>query len=79
MKLLLNWVRQPTTVAGISAAFGTFAALLVHQVTWAQAVPLLAGAFMSIALPDNSLAKGDAIALGQAIMTKLHGNDNAGA
>jgi len=79
MNLVLKWVRQPTTVAGLSAAFGTFTALLVHQITWTQAVPLLAGAAVSIALPDNSVAKGDAIALSQAIMTKLHGNDNARA
>jgi hypothetical protein len=77
MNLLLKWLRQPTTVAGLSAAFGTFTALLGHQVTWAQAIPLLAGAAVSIALPDNSIAKADAIALGQAIMTGLHGNDNA--
>ncbi len=52
-----NWIQQPTTVAGVSAIFGTFVALLIHQVTWAQAIPLFAGAAASAILPDNSGAK----------------------
>ena len=49
-----TWIQQPTSVAGIAAAFGTLSAVLSHQISWAQAGPLLAGAIMSVALPDNS-------------------------
>lgn len=54
---LRAWLRQPTTVGGISAVVGTVVAMALMQITWYQAAPLLAGAAMSIILPDDSSAK----------------------
>ncbi len=51
------WVRQPTTIAGFSAIFAAFCALYLKQLTWDQAIPVLAGAVVSIILPDNSGAQ----------------------
>ena len=70
------WMHQPTTVAGISAVLGTFVALLMHQVTWAQAVPLFAGAAVSAILPDNSGAKQQAQLLAGTMVAKFT-NENA--
>ncbi len=57
MEKLSHWLRQPTTVAGISTFFGTVVALLMKQMSPAEAAPLLAGGFISIVLPDNTAAK----------------------
>jgi hypothetical protein len=67
VKPLIAWAQQPTSVAGLATLFGTFSALMTHQLSWAQALPLLAGAFTSIALPDNTQAKRDAEALAQDV------------
>ena len=64
------WVRQPTTVAGISALFGTVVALLLKQISLAAAVPLLTGAAMSMVLPDNSAAKLQAEKLAQDVVAQ---------
>ena len=63
MTRFLLWLRQPTSVAGLSALVGIFSAMALHQIGFTQAVPLLAGAFASIALPDNAGAKAIAEAL----------------
>ncbi len=65
------WARQPTTVAGFSALLATLCAFLLHQVQWAQAVPLLVGAVTSMLLPDNTGAKQQAEALAADAMAKL--------
>lgn len=54
LNFVFMWARQPTTIAGISAVLGTLSALVAHQVTWPQAVPLLVGAVVSIILPDHA-------------------------
>jgi hypothetical protein len=74
MKPLITWLKQPTSVAGISALSGTVSAILLHQLTWFQAVPLLGGAVVSIILPDNTAAKDDAIALTRALASKFNAN-----
>ena len=66
-----SWMQQPTTVAGVSALLGTFVALLMHQVTWVQAIPLLAGATVSTILPDNSSAKQQAQLLAGTMVAKF--------
>jgi hypothetical protein len=71
MKLISAWLQQPTSVAGISGVVGTLLAILLHQVTWAQAVPLLTGSLISILLPDNAAAKTSAEGLSQDILAKL--------
>jgi hypothetical protein len=43
-------------------------ALGLHELNWMQALPLLAGSMMSIALPDNAGAKTDAINLVQKFL-----------
>jgi hypothetical protein len=78
MKTLLAWFKQPTSVAGIATFFGTFSAILLHQATWAQAAPLLAGAVVAIALPDNAGAKNDVQALTQALVNKLQVPNGSG-
>ena len=71
------WMQQPTTVAGVSALLGTFVALAMHQVTWAQAVPLLAGAAASAILPDNSGAKQQAQLLAGTMVAKFTNENTA--
>ncbi len=51
------WLRQPTTVAGISALIATLSALLTKQLTWPQAIPILVGGAASMMLPDNTNAR----------------------
>jgi hypothetical protein len=70
MPSLLAWLRQPTTIAGISGLVATIAALLTAQLSWAQALPLLAGAAVSMALPDNTSARQQAEALVSQIATE---------
>ena len=51
------FVRQPSTVLGLSALIGTLTAVLTAQLTWQSAVPAIAGALAAIALPDNNGAQ----------------------
>ncbi len=71
MKKFYAWLQQPTSVAGLAAAFGTLSAVLSHQISWTQAAPLLAGAIMSVALPDNSAARTSAEAAAGAIVATI--------
>ena len=71
MRFIIAWVQQPSTVAGLSAAVGTISALATGQITWPQAMPLLAGSIVSILLPDNNAAKADAEALANALAARL--------
>jgi type IV secretory pathway VirB2 component (pilin) len=79
MSSLATWLRQPSTVAGISTVFGTVTALLTHQISLAMAAPLLAGAAMSIALPDNSGARQEAADLTKDVVDRMVGKPGAGA
>jgi hypothetical protein len=54
---LLAYLRQPTSIAGISAIVGTLMGLLSGNMTWESAAPLLVGAMVAIILPDNTSAK----------------------
>lgn len=51
------FLRQPTTVLGLSALAGTASALLTGAMTWQGAIPAVAGAIAAIALPDNTGAQ----------------------
>ncbi len=73
------WLRQPTTVAGISTFFGTLIALLLKQMSLAEAAPLLAGGAMSIILPDNSTAKQQAEELAKDVVSGTARTPGAGA
>jgi hypothetical protein len=79
MGKLSTWLRQPTTVAGISALLGTAMALALGQMSFAAAVPLLTGAAISIVLPDNSVAKQQAAAVAQEIVAQVTAKEGAKA
>ena len=71
MEDLRAWLRQPTTVAGISAVIATVSALLMDQIAWAQAVPILVGSAVSMLLPDNTGAHEQAQQLASEIVMKI--------
>ncbi len=71
MEELRAWMRQPTTVAGISALIATASALLMGQIAWSQAVPILVGSAVSMLLPDNTGAHEQAQQLASEIISKL--------
>jgi hypothetical protein len=72
MEGLTAWLRQPTSVAGISALLGTVTAMVMHQIGLVQAVPLIAGALVSIVLPDNTRAQREAESLAATIVAGLN-------
>ncbi len=72
MQKLRHWAREPTSVAGFATILGTCTAMLSHQLTWAQAIPLMIGALVSIALPDNTGARAGAVALASALVSKFN-------
>lgn len=55
----INWtaidhfIRQPTTILGIAGLVGTGVSLATHELTWAAAVPLMAGSAVAIAVPQK--------------------------
>ena len=57
MEDLRAWLRQPTTIAGVSALIATISALLIKQIAWPQAIPILVGSAVSMLLPDNTDAR----------------------
>jgi hypothetical protein len=71
METVLAWLRQPTSVVGISTLFGTLSALITQQVSWGQALPLIVGGLASLALPDNAGAKAFTELLARAIATEI--------
>lgn len=77
MNYVLRWLQQPTSVAGMATIFGTFSAVLMHQVTAAQAVPLLVGSLISLVLPDNAGAKASASALASSIVSEVSNKEHA--
>ncbi len=66
------WARQPSSIAGLAAICGAISALLTHQLSWAQATPVLVGALVSVALPDNTQAKTEAVGLTAAIVSTVY-------
>ncbi len=77
MGKLSTWLRQPTTVAGISALLGTAVAVLLGQMSLAAAVPLVAGAAVSMVLPDNSGARQQATTLAQEVVAQISQKEGA--
>jgi len=65
MTAFITWARQPTTIAGLAAFAGTASAVLLQQMGWAHAIPLLVGAAVSMLVPDNTAARSSAEALAQ--------------
>ena len=51
------FLRQPSTVLGLSALLGTLTAVLTAQLTWQGAIPAIVGALAAIALPDDAGAQ----------------------
>jgi hypothetical protein len=79
MGTLVMWLRQPTTVVGISTFVGTLLALIMKQMSLVEAAPLLAGGAMSIILPDNSTAKQQAEELAKDVVSQAAFKPGAGA
>jgi hypothetical protein len=77
MAKLSTWLRQPTTVAGISALLGTLVAVLLGQVSLVAAVPLVAGAAVSMVLPDNTVARQQASTVAQEIVAQISQKEGA--
>jgi hypothetical protein len=77
MGKLSAWLRQPTTVAGISALLGTVVAVLLGQMSVAAAVPLVTGAAVSMVLPDNSAARQQAATVAQEIVAQITDKEGA--
>ncbi len=71
MQELRIWVRQPTTVAGISALIATISALVLQQLTWPQAIPVLVGAAVSMLLPDDTGARQQAQQIAGELVAKI--------
>jgi hypothetical protein len=67
----LAWVQQPTTIGGLAAFAGTASALLLQQMSWGHAIPILVGAATSMLLPDNTAAKNAAQTLAQDTVVLL--------
>jgi hypothetical protein len=70
MNKMLQWLQQPTSVAGISTIIGTVSAVALHQIDAVQAAPLLAAAVVSIVLPDNTAARSAAELLARDLVSK---------
>ena len=71
MKMLLDWAQQPTTVAGISTIAGTLVSVMIGQIGWPAAIPLLVGGGVGILLPDNTRARDAAVVIAQAGVAKI--------
>lgn len=63
MRTVIAWLRQPTTIGGLSGLVAAISALVTGQLTGAQALPIIAGALVSMALPDNTAARQTAEAI----------------
>lgn len=47
------WLRQTTTIIGISALLGVLVSVLLGEMTWAVALPLAVSAVVSMAMPGH--------------------------
>lgn len=63
MKELMAFWKAPLNQAALATCAGTGLAVLQGAVTWQHAVPLLAGAIVTLIIPDNTVAKEDVEAL----------------
>ena len=48
------WMRQTSTIAGVSTIVGALAGIYGGQLTWSSATPLFLGAVSAIMLPGNT-------------------------
>jgi hypothetical protein len=69
----LGWLRQPTTVTGLSAAAAAAAGVLSGQMNAASVVPMLAFSAVAMLLPDNTAAQKDAGKLAVDALAVLRG------
>ena len=49
----LAWLRQTSTILGIATLAGIAAALINHQVSWAEAIPGSVAALIAMAIPGH--------------------------
>lgn len=53
---LAPWLRQTSTILGISTLLGLLVSVLTGELTWAAALPIAVGAVVSMALPGQTAA-----------------------
>lgn len=51
------WLRQTSTITGISALIGLCVAVLTGEMTWQAALPVAAGAIVAMVLPGHPEAQ----------------------
>ncbi len=67
---VLRWMKQPTSVAGASVVMSALAAWATGTATINQAIVMAVGGLVAIALPDNSTAKADAMAVAEKVLNE---------
>jgi hypothetical protein len=75
----VSWFRQPTTIAGFATLVGTLASVAMHQTSWLNAVPVIAGGLVAIILPDNTMAKSQAVSLATEVEMAIAAGGKSGA
>ncbi len=53
MSAFQSWIKQKTTILGISAVLGVASALLGGTMDWAHAMPVLVGAASAMIFPEH--------------------------
>jgi len=77
MSGIANWLKQPSSVGGMSALVAIGAGLELHQIVFLQAISLAAGALAAILLPDHTAASGDAVAFVETFLRITRGDPTA--
>lgn len=54
----MQFLRQPTTVAGFATICGALTAVFSHTMSWGAALPIFVGAVVGILVPDNTALRG---------------------
>lgn len=82
---IIAWLRQPTTIGGLSVLFATIGALLqhvtdpAHGITLSQGLAPLIGALTALVMPDNSAANAGAVKTATDAMSNASANMNYAA
>jgi L-cystine uptake protein TcyP (sodium:dicarboxylate symporter family) len=59
LQAVLNWLRQPSSVTGVSALAASSFGLLTGQLSPTAALPAIVFGIVAILLPDNTAAQSD--------------------
>ena len=69
---VMSWVRQPSTVTGLSALAATAAGVLTGEMSVGTAIPVLVFSLVAMILPDNTAAQRDARKLAVDAVSLVH-------